>query len=77
MQKHEYRDQVLPPEITARLAVEAAASQGWSEWVGDHGQIIGISKFGTSAPYEEIYEHYGITVKEIVKTVKLMVGKKK
>ena len=73
MQEQEYRDQVLPPGIKARLAVEAAAPQGWLEWVGDEGKIIGISKFGTSAPYEEIYEHYGITVKDIVGTVKSMV----
>jgi len=74
-QEQEYRDQVLPPQITARLAVEAASPQGWREWVGDEGQIIGISQFGTSAPYEEIYEHYGITVKDIVNRVRLMVGK--
>jgi len=75
MQEEEYRDQVLPPGVSARLAVEAAAPQGWLEWVGDQGRIMGISKFGTSAPYEEIYEHYGISVKEIVRKVKIMLGK--
>ncbi|HEY3371401.1 MAG TPA: transketolase [Prolixibacteraceae bacterium] len=74
-QKQEYRDQVLPPDSKVRLAVEAAAPQGWCEWVGDQGQIIGITHFGTSAPYEEIYQHYGITVKDIVSRVKKMVGK--
>lgn len=74
-QEQEYRNEVLPPEIKVRLAVEAAAPQGWYEWVGDQGHIIGISKFGTSAPYEEIYEHYGITVKDIVSKVKIMVRK--
>jgi transketolase len=73
MQDQEYRDQVLPPEIKIRLAVEAAVPQGWYEWVGDQGDVIGISTFGTSAPYEEIYQHYGITVKDIVSTAKTMV----
>ena len=74
-QEQEYIDTVLPPEIKTRLAVEAAAPQGWYEWVGDQGQIIGISIFGTSAPYEEIYKHYGITVEDIVSRVKKMVRK--
>ncbi|HAH23604.1 MAG TPA: transketolase [Prolixibacteraceae bacterium] len=76
MQKQEYQDQVLPPEIKVRLAVEAATPQGWDEWVGDQGDVIGISKFGTSAPYQDIYQHYGLTVKDIVETVKAMVGKR-
>jgi len=72
-QDQEYQESVLPPEIRPRVAVEAASPQGWCEWVGDQGKVIGISKFGTSAPYKEIYEHYGITVKEIVKTAKSMI----
>jgi transketolase len=75
MQESEYREKVLPSKITARIAVEAAAPLGWHEWVGDQGKIIGISKFGTSAPEKEIYQHYGITVKEIVKTAKTLEGK--
>lgn len=75
MQEHEYRDKVLPASIRARLAVEAASPQGWCEWVGDQGKVIGISKFGSSAPYKEIYEHYGITVKNIVSTAKKLVMK--
>lgn len=74
MQDQVYKDQILPPEIKVRLAVEAASPQGWDEWVGDEGDVIGISKFGTSAPYEEIYQHYGLTVKDIVSTVKIMVS---
>ncbi len=76
-QKQEYRDKVLPAGIKARLAVEAASPQGWCEWVGDQGKVIGISKFGSSAPYKEIYEHYGITVKNIVSTAKKMLSNKK
>ena len=75
MQKQDYRNKVLPSDIKTRLAVEAASLQGWCEWVGDHGKVIGISEFGSSAPYKEIYEHYGITVKNIVRTAKKMVIK--
>lgn len=75
MQEQEYRDEVFPPGIKARLAVEAASPQGWCEWVGDDGNMIGITKFGTSAPYKEIYEQYGITVKEIVRIAKIMMKK--
>ena len=77
MQKQEYRDKVLPAGIKARLAVEAASPQGWCEWVGDQGKVIGISEFGSSAPYKEIYEHYGITVKNIISTAKKMLSSKK
>ena len=77
MQEQEYRDKVLPSGIKARLAVEAASPQGWGEWVGDQGKVIGISEFGASAPYKEIYEHYGITVKNIVSTAKKMLSNMK
>lgn len=73
-QEQEYRDQVLPPEIKARLAVEAASPQGWYEWVGDQGEVMGITTFGTSAPYKDIYQHYGLTVNNIVSTVKTMLN---
>jgi transketolase len=75
MQGQEYRDKVLPAGIKARLAVEAGSPQGWCEWVGDHGKVIGISEFGSSAPYKEIFEHYGITVKNIVSTAKKLLMK--
>jgi transketolase len=75
IQKQEYRDKVLPSNIKIRLAVEAASPQGWCEWVGDQGKVIGISEFGSSAPYKEIYEHYGISVKNILSTAKRMVIK--
>jgi len=75
MQSKEYIDHVLPPAIKKRLAVEAASSQGWLEWVGEEGKIIAINKFGTSAPYKEIYQHYGITVENIVQTTKQMLKK--
>ena len=75
MQKLEYINTILPSDIKIRLAVEAASPQGWCEWVGDQGKVIGISEFGSSAPYKEMYEHYRITVKNIVNTAKKMMIK--
>jgi transketolase len=61
-----YRDEVLPPSITKRLAVEAGIDFGWCEWVGDEGATITMSTFGTSAPGPKAMEHYGFTVEDIV-----------
>lgn len=63
----EYREKVLPGKVHARLAVEAGISMGWERWVGDRGMIIGIDRFGASAPFEVIYREYGLTVGNIVK----------
>jgi transketolase len=65
-QDQEYRDQVLPPRIHARLAVEAAASMGWREFVGSQGSVIGIPRYGASAPYKIIYHEMGLTVENVV-----------
>lgn len=74
-QSKKYRDEILPPNIKNRLAVEAASPFGWHEWVGDKGDILAIDKFGASAPYEEIYKHYGLTVNNIVKRVQKLLEK--
>jgi transketolase len=55
-----YRRSVLPPEMTARVAVEAAASLGWHRWVGDRGEVVAIDRFGVSAPGDEVLERLGI-----------------
>ena len=60
-QPQDYRDSVLPPEITARVAVEAGVTFGWEKWVGPQGAVIGVDRFGASAPYETIYEQFGLT----------------
>ena len=65
-----YRNEVLPPEIKARLAVEAGSPMGWGEWVGDRGDMIGITRFGASAPEKEIFKHYGFTVENVVARAK-------
>ncbi len=65
-QEKDYRDEVFPPGITARLAVEAGVSQGWERWVGDSGAVIAIDKFGASGPAKTLFENYGLTVEKIV-----------
>lgn len=60
-QPQDYRDSVLPPEITARVAVEAGVTFGWEKWVGPQGAVIGVDRFGASAPYQTIYEQFGLT----------------
>jgi transketolase len=62
----EYRDAVLPPAVTARLAVEAGSPQPWARWVGDRGAVIGLERFGASAPYQRIYQELGLTVDAVV-----------
>lgn len=65
-QDQTYRDQVLPPGIKRRLAVEAGAVQGWERWVGDHGRVIGINGFGASAPGDRVMDEYGFTVANVI-----------
>jgi transketolase len=60
-----YRDEVLPRSVNARLAVEAAASFGWCEWV-NHGEVIGLDRYGASAPYQENFREFGFTVDEVM-----------
>jgi len=65
-QDQAYRDSVLPPTVTARLAVEAGVSQGWKRWVGNDGETICIDKFGASAPAKVLFEKYGFTVENVI-----------
>ena len=74
-QDQAYRDSVLPKGVK-RIAIEAAHPMSWYRWVGDDGVIIGIERFGASAPAPTIYEHLGITADRMVETAKKLVGKK-
>ncbi len=69
-QSKEYRDEVLPPEVTVRVAVEAAHPMPWHRWVGGTGRIIGLTHFGASAPYETLFSDFGITTEAVVKAVR-------
>ena len=60
-----YRDEVLPPEVGARLSVEAGISLGWERWVGDAGDCVSIERFGASAPAPAILAELGFTVEAV------------
>lgn len=62
-----YKENVLPQDVTNRVSIEAASTFGWERYVGPKGTSIGLSTFGESAPYEELYEHFGITTEAVVK----------
>ncbi len=65
----EYIEKVLPGSVTNRVSVEAGTTFGWNQWIGNTGIAIGIDSFGESAPYEELYSHFGITTEKIVEAV--------
>jgi transketolase len=74
-QDQAYKDSVLPPDVTARVAIEAASPLGWHEWVGLQGKIIALDHFGTSAPYETIYKEFGLTPEAVVNAAKSLLQK--
>jgi transketolase len=61
-----YQDDVLPPEVAARVSVEAASTFGWERWLGHGGLAIGLDRFGASAPAEVLFERFGFTVGRVV-----------
>ena len=69
-QPAEYRESVLPPMVTKRVAVEMGVEQGWSKYIGDAGRFIGMSTFGASAPAGVLLKHFGFTVENVVATAK-------
>jgi transketolase len=71
-QPKSYRNEVLPTEVIKRISVEAGATLGWHKWVGTEGITMGIDRYGESAPYEEVYEHLGLTVEKIVENAKIL-----
>ncbi len=64
-----YRDSVLPPSVTARVAVEAGVSDSWYRFVGATGEVVGVDDFGLSAPAEEVYAEFGVTVDGVVQAI--------
>ena len=73
-QPQEYRDEVLPPGISARIAVEAAVTHGWHKYVGSDGLVIGIDTFGESAPAKELFAYFGFTVGKVVEAINGLLG---
>ena len=71
-QPQEYKNKVLPENVTARVAIEAGATQGWHKYVGMDGKVIGLDHFGASAPINDLFTNFGITAESVVKAVQLL-----
>jgi transketolase len=69
-QDADYRESVLPAAVTARVAIEAGVTEGWWRFVGTQGRVIGLDRFGESAPAGELFEHFGFTTDKVVAVVK-------
>ncbi len=73
-QPREYRDSVLPPSVRARVAVEAGSPMGWHRWVGDEGEIVGLSRFGASAPAKRLFQELGLSGENVAAKARLVLG---
>jgi len=72
LQDEKYKNSVLPADIPLRIAIEAGIRQGWEKYLGFKGNMISIETFGASAPYETLYEKYGLTAKAMIGMAKDM-----
>jgi transketolase len=73
-QPQSYKNRVIPPQVKKRLAIEAGASLCWYKYVGVQGDVIGVDRFGASAPYRVIFEKYGFTVEDVIKRALKLLG---
>ncbi|MBN1615141.1 MAG: transketolase [Deltaproteobacteria bacterium] len=76
-QPQAYQDEVLPPAVTTRVSVEAGVRLGWEHYVGLNGGIVGLDRFGASAPYQVLYEKFGITAEAAAAEVRRLLGRAK
>jgi transketolase len=76
-QTQAYRDSVLPPDVTARVAVEQASTFGWERYVGTSGRVIGMKTFGASAPLKELERKFGFEPERVTEIAKELVGRRK
>jgi transketolase len=74
-QPQSYRDSVLPPKVTARIAVEQASTLGWDRYVGSAGVVIGMKTFGGSAPLKELQKKFGFQPERVVAAAKELLGR--
>ena len=74
-QPEDYKESVLPKSVTARVSIEAGVTTGWQKYVGIGGIAIGVDRFGASAPYQKIYEEYGLVPQTVVDAAKSLLGK--
>jgi len=72
-QQQKYKDSVLPPDVKARVGIEAGVEQGWRKWLGDKGVFIGMKSFGVSAPGKICFEKFGITAEKVVEAAKKLI----
>ncbi len=75
-QTQEYQDNVLPPHVTARVAVEEASTFGWERYIGTSGRIIGMKTFGASAPLKELQKKFGFEPDKVATAAKELIGRK-
>jgi len=73
-QPQSYRDEVLPPQVKARLAVELGVRQGWDRWLGERGDMVEVDRFGASAPAGVLLANYGFTVDNVVARAKALLA---
>jgi transketolase len=73
-QDKEYRESVIPPDVKARVGIEAGVEMGWHKWLGEKGVFIGMSTFGASAPAKVCFEKFGITSDKVVEAAKRSMG---
>jgi transketolase len=76
-QSEEYKNQVLPPAVKARVSVEAAATLGWSQYVGPTGKMIGMHRFGASAPIKDLLKKFGFTTEKVVEAARQAIASSK
>jgi transketolase len=73
-QSRRYQEEVLPPHLRKRLAIEAGSPLGWHRWVGPEGDVLGLERFGASAPYKDLARAFAFTPAEVVRRVKWLLG---
>ena len=73
-QDEDYKKQVLPADVVARVVIEAGVTETWWRFAGPGGRVIGIDRFGESAPAGELFEHFGFSVDNVVATAKELLG---
>ena len=74
-QDEAYRESVLPKRIKARVTVEAGSPLGWHRWAGDEGVVIGLERFGASAPGEDVMQHLGFTSEHVTSAALRVLGR--
>src|SRR5262249_25743440 len=76
-QSESYKNEVLPPSVKARVAVEAGSTVGWSRYVGDYGSVIGMRTFGASAPAKDLFKKFGFTIENVIGTARATMARAK